>query len=302
MKPAPGRRSRRSAASVSGPDSGLSGRRESAGLFRGLARIVRIHNLGFPTVLWRGVLGGGLNMDQRIYSTGGLGEKTGAQAVAPEAALSPQDVDVRLPVYRVSAGYRVFQRAADLAIAGALLALLLIPCLLLAVAIVVESPGPVLFRQRRVGRRGRSFWFYKFRSMVADAEGQRKALLRLNEATGPIFKIRKDPRITRVGRFIRKYSIDEIPQLINVLKGDMSMVGPRPAIPSEVQQYSSRQKARLEAVPGLTGLWQISGRSDLSFEKSVELDLDYIAHQSCWLYLKILVLTVPAVIMARGAY
>ena len=202
----------------------------------------------------------------------------------------------------VSRGYLVFQRTLDMVVSVMALLLAFAPCVVIAIVIRLESPGPVLFRQKRVGKDGRVFWFYKLRSMVVDAESARHALHRMNEATGPIFKIRQDPRLTRVGRVIRKFSIDEVPQLFNVLKGDMSLVGPRPAIPSEVEQYTERQRARLLVLPGITGLWQISGRSDLPFEKCVELDLDYITNQSCLLYLRILLLTIPAVVLARGAY
>jgi lipopolysaccharide/colanic/teichoic acid biosynthesis glycosyltransferase len=124
----------------------------------------------------------------------------------------------------------------------------------------------------------------------------------MNEATGPMFKIKNDPRITRVGRFIRKYSIDELPQFLNVLAGQMSLVGPRPALPVEVAQYNSRQRVRLTVKPGITGLWQVSGRSDLPFERSIELDLEYIEHQSLRFYVMILFMTLPAVVKGRGAY
>jgi lipopolysaccharide/colanic/teichoic acid biosynthesis glycosyltransferase len=181
--------------------------------------------------------------------------------------------------------------------------LLLMPVfLVIAVAIRVDTPGSVLFKQKRVGQDGREFWFYKFRSMVVDAEAMRAALLQMNEASGPLFKMKQDPRITRIGRILRKYSLDELPQLINVIKGDMSLVGPRPALPVEVAQYQSEQLRRLEVRPGITGLWQVSGRSDLSFERSIELDIEFIEGQSIGLYVIILLKTLPAVLLGRGAY
>lgn len=198
--------------------------------------------------------------------------------------------------------YLLAQRALDIILSIIALLLLLAPCLIIAALIKLETPGPVLFKQKRVGKDGVIFWFLKFRSMVADAEAQRNALMKMNEASGPLFKIKNDPRVTRVGRFIRKYSLDELPQFINVLMGDMSLVGPRPALPAEVEQYTARQRARLSVLPGITGLWQVSGRSDLSFERSVELDLEFIQQQSLGIYWLILLMTIPAVLKGRGAY
>ncbi|MBP1466881.1 sugar transferase [Candidatus Chloroploca sp. M-50] len=171
-----------------------------------------------------------------------------------------------------------------------------------AVAIKLDSPGPVIFQQERVGKDGETFGCYKFRSMYVDAERRKAELLAKNEADGPVFKMKDDPRITRVGKIIRKLSIDELPQLFNVLKGEMSLVGPRPAIPSEVARYSYEQLGRLNAIPGITGLQQVSGRSNLDFKRWVELDLQYIVEQSLWKDIKILTLTIPAVIFSRGAY
>jgi exopolysaccharide biosynthesis polyprenyl glycosylphosphotransferase len=184
----------------------------------------------------------------------------------------------------------------------ALLVLLLPVMAILAVLVKLDSKGPILFKQYRVGENGQLFWFYKFRSMVIDAEARRAALEGLNEASGPLFKMKNDPRITRCGRWMRKYSIDELPQLLNVLKGDMSLVGPRPALPAEVEQYDQFQRRRLEVKPGITGLWQVSGRSDLTFEQSVKLDIDYIDRQSLWLDFTILLRTFGAVVKGRGAY
>jgi lipopolysaccharide/colanic/teichoic acid biosynthesis glycosyltransferase len=182
------------------------------------------------------------------------------------------------------------------------LVLLLPIFLFLALTISCDSRGPILFKQKRVGQNGEEFWFYKFRSMVADAEARKLALQKMNEGAGPLFKIKNDPRLTRCGRWMRKFSLDELPQLINVLRGDMSLVGPRPALPTEVATYTDRYRRRLAVKPGITGLWQIMGRSDLSFDRAIELDIEYIESMSIPLYLQILIRTVPAVISAKGAY
>ncbi|MCU0489982.1 MAG: exopolysaccharide biosynthesis polyprenyl glycosylphosphotransferase [Chloroflexaceae bacterium] len=174
--------------------------------------------------------------------------------------------------------------------------------LLTALAIKLDSPGPVFFRQTRVGKWGETFDCYKFRSMHIDAEERLKELIARNEADGPVFKIKNDPRITRVGRIIRKLSIDELPQIFNVLKGEMSWVGPRPAIPREVAQYTYEQVQRLQVIPGITGLQQVSGRSNVDFKRWIELDLQYIAEQSLWKDIQILLKTIPAVLFSRGAY
>lgn len=194
------------------------------------------------------------------------------------------------------------KRGLDLVLATLALSALLPLMLITVAAIKLESPGPVIFRQTRIGKWGKPFTCYKFRSMCIDAEVQKKALLRHNEVDGPIFKMQADPRVTRVGRIIRKLSIDELPQLFNVLKGDMSLVGPRPPVPQEVKQYKFDHLRRLDAVPGLTGLQQVSGRSDLSFERWVELDMQYIAQQSLRKDIEILLKTIPAVILGKGAY
>ncbi len=171
-----------------------------------------------------------------------------------------------------------------------------------ALLVKVTSPGPIFFKQERVGKWGEPFYCYKFRSMYIDAEARKAELMAVNEADGPVFKMKNDPRITPVGRIIRKFSIDELPQLYNVLRGDMSLVGPRPAVPKEVAEYSYDQLQRLGAIPGITGLQQVSGRSDLDFKRWVELDLQYIEEQSLWTDIKILLRTIPAVIFARGSY
>lgn len=189
-------------------------------------------------------------------------------------------------------------------ILGSAVALVLgLPLLLvLAAMIVIESRGPVFYRSVRIGRGGRPFVFYKLRSMVKDADRRREQLSHLNEADGPVFKIARDPRVTRIGRFIRTTSLDEIPQFWNVLKGDMSLVGPRPPIPEEVAQYEPWQLRRLDVRPGITCLWQISGRSRLGFEEWMRLDLQYIKRQSFLLDLRILIRTIPAVLSREGAY
>jgi exopolysaccharide biosynthesis polyprenyl glycosylphosphotransferase len=174
--------------------------------------------------------------------------------------------------------------------------------LLIALAVRLDTPGPALFKQRRVGSHGREFTIFKFRTMHVDAENRIQEISRLNESDGLLFKIREDPRVTRVGRILRRWSIDEAPQLINILFGTMSLVGPRPPLPSEVAQYTPDIARRLLVKPGLTGLWQISGRSDLSWEEAVRLDLYYVENWSPALDLSILWKTTFAVIASRGAY
>jgi exopolysaccharide biosynthesis polyprenyl glycosylphosphotransferase len=174
--------------------------------------------------------------------------------------------------------------------------------LALALLIRLDSPGGIIYKQTRVGRGGRPFTIYKFRSMRHGAELELDQVLPLNEQDGPIFKKRRDPRLTRAGRLIRRASLDELPQLFNVLKGDMSLVGPRPPLPNEVAQYEDWHRKRLQVAPGLTGLWQVSGRSSLNFEEMVVFDLAYIQNWSLSLDLSILLRTVPAVIAGRGAF
>ena len=174
--------------------------------------------------------------------------------------------------------------------------------LIIALAVKVTSRGPVFFKQVRVGRGGRYFYCYKFRSMCADAEAKKETLMHLNEASGPVFKIKNDPRITPIGGILRKFSLDELPQFINVLKGEMSIVGPRPPIPCEVNAYGPYERQRLAIRPGLTCLWQVSGRSNVSFERWVELDLLYIESMSFTHDLKIVLKTIPAVVLGSGAH
>ncbi len=198
---------------------------------------------------------------------------------------------------------KLAKRLFDILVSGTLL-MLLSPFLLLVVILIrLDSSGAVLFSQSRIGKKGVLFKMWKFRSMYKDAEHRKAALLKLNEMkNGVLFKMKKDPRITRVGRFIRKYSIDEIPQLWNVFTGDMSLVGPRPAIPSEVAQYTPYQRQRLQTTPGITCIWQVSGRSEIPFEQQVEMDLEYIRTQSFWNDMILLLKTLPAVIKAKGAF
>jgi len=187
--------------------------------------------------------------------------------------------------------------------ASAILVVLTSPIMLgTAIAIRLDSPGPIVFKQMRVGRWNTPFVCFKFRSMYIDAEARKEKLMAQNEATGPVFKMKRDPRVTKVGRIIRKLSIDELPQLFNVLHGDMSMVGPRPPVPKEVAQYTFDQLKRLDAIPGITGLQQISGRSDMTFKRWIELDMQYIAEQSLLKDIEIMFKTIPAVVSGRGAY
>jgi lipopolysaccharide/colanic/teichoic acid biosynthesis glycosyltransferase len=177
------------------------------------------------------------------------------------------------------------------------------PIMVVAViAVRLETPGPVFFRQYRLGRNGRPFLLYKIRSMTASAPDIRDSLEDDNEASGPVFKIKADPRITRVGRVLRKYSIDEMPQLFHVLFGQMSLVGPRPPIPAEVERYEPWQTERLAVKPGLTCIWQVSGRSDIGFDEWIRMDIEYVRNRNLWLDIKLLLLTIPAVLTARGAY
>ena len=174
--------------------------------------------------------------------------------------------------------------------------------LLTALLVKVTSPGPIIFSQVRVGKYGRHFKFYKFRSMYIDAEARKAELLKHNESgDGVIFKMKHDPRITPVGRFIRKFSIDELPQLFNVLLGDMSLVGPRPPLPSEVKSYTIEERKRLNITPGITCIWQVSGRSETTYERRIMLDMYYINNWSIWLDYYIFLKTIKEVLVGRGA-
>ncbi len=194
------------------------------------------------------------------------------------------------------------KRAFDLVFSATVILLGSPVLLLIALAIRLDSRGPVLFRQVRVGRNGRTFDLWKFRTMCVDAEARLAQLRALNEVSGPVFKMRNDPRVTRVGRWLRKTSLDEFPQFWNVLRGDMSIVGPRPPIPAEVERYESWQRRRLSVRPGITCIWQVSGRSTVDFDQWMELDLQYIDNWSLMGDINIVLKTVPAVLFGRGAH
>ena len=227
----------------------------------------------------------------------------------PECVSSPETATERFsarfsdPVFATHAvPHATLKRFCDIVISLCILLLVSPIMIVSALAVKLTSKGPVIFKQVRVGRGGRYFWCYKFRSMCIDAESKKKQLMHLNEASGPVFKMKRDPRITPVGAFIRKFSIDELPQFFNVLKGEMSLVGPRPPVPSEVAQYTEYHRGRLAVQPGLTCLWQVGGRSNVSFERWVELDLLYIETMSFNNDVKILVQTIPAVLKGSGAH
>jgi exopolysaccharide biosynthesis polyprenyl glycosylphosphotransferase len=272
-----------------------------------LARVLQRHpvDLVIVTLPWRS--------RDRIVRLVGMCEAAGIRVrIVPDLfqmSLNRVDVDslngIPLIAVREPAlhgwGVRV-KRGLDIALSLTLLVLLAPLIAVIALAIRLNSPGPVFFLQQRVGRDGRLFTCFKFRSMVDGADGVRGDLMDRNEATGPIFKIKSDPRTTQVGRVIRRLSLDELPQLWNVLSGDMSLVGPRPPMPCEVENYAEWHRRRLDVAPGLTGLWQVSGRSDLTFDEMVMLDLFYAENWSLGLDLRILLRTVPSVLRGTGAY
>lgn len=210
----------------------------------------------------------------------------------------------KLLIWEISLGSLFFiKRTVDI-VASGLGMLVFSPVFLgLMILIVLEDGWPVFYSQPRVGQNGHVFRFYKFRSMVRDADKIKEKLKEQNESEdGVIFKMKNDPRITRIGRFIRRYSLDELPQLFNVFIGDMSLVGPRPPIPSEVAQYSLEDRKRLHVKPGITCIWQVSGRSDIPFKEQVQLDVQYIRNQGIWNDIKLLLQTIPAVLLGKGAY
>lgn len=213
-------------------------------------------------------------------------------------------IQIRMLIWNITIGAsKSFKRFMDILLS--ILAILIgSPVFLITAALVkLSSPGPIIFSQVRVGKYGRHFKFYKFRSMYIDAEARKAELMKHNESgDGVIFKMKCDPRITPVGRFIRKFSIDELPQLFNVLLGDMSLVGPRPPLPSEVRSYSLDERKRLNVTPGITCIWQVSGRSELPFSKQIALDKQYISSQSAWKDFLILLKTVPAILTGKGAW
>lgn len=210
-----------------------------------------------------------------------------------QVIITPEDLDK--PVYE--AVKRIFD------VLFSLLALVVLSPVFLVTAIAVRRDGgKALYKQIRIGKGNKPFYMYKFRSMCPNAENMQDELMKYNEMDGPVFKIKDDPRITKVGRFIRKYSIDELPQLVNILKGDMSIVGPRPPLPKEVAQYTSYQSQRLLVTPGLTCFWQAYGRSNLSFEDWMDMDMKYIKRRSILLDISLILRTINAVLFKRGAY
>lgn len=226
-----------------------------------------------------------------------------------QLSLSRLDVDdiggiplIGIKETRISRLGRLFKRALDVLVAVVGLLVLALPMAVVAALIRLESPGPALFRQTRVGERGRPITIYKFRSMRQGAEEELARLREYNEASGPLFKMKDDPRQTGLGRLLRRTSFDELPQLFNVLRGEMSVVGPRPGLPEEVAQYLPWHRQRLEVQPGITGLWQVSGRSDLTFDEMCLLDIYYIENWSLWLDLEVMLRTVPRVLFGSGAY
>jgi lipopolysaccharide/colanic/teichoic acid biosynthesis glycosyltransferase len=240
----------------------------------------------------------------------GIAESTVRRATVsvgqtPPAASSAPPKVLEMPIAEANGGgfyLNYVKRAID--IVGAVVGLILFApiILLFAVLIKLDSKGPVFYKADRLGKGAKPFTFYKLRSMYTGAHESRDNLMHLNQVKGPVFKLFDDPRITRIGRFMRKCSIDEMPQMYNVLKGDMSLVGPRPPIPEEVEKYEPWQLRRLSLKPGITCLWQISGRSRLGFDEWMRLDIEYINNQSFWMDMKILLRTIPAVLLREGAY
>ncbi|WP_286197601.1 sugar transferase [Bacillus sp. ISL-34] len=225
------------------------------------------------------------------------------KAVAVEQRVASSDHLLTADQVNADLNYLRMKRLTD--IIGSLIGLiLLLPVFMIVVIFIkIEDPkGPIFFKQVRIGKDETEFYMYKFRSMVTDAEDKLKDILALNEVSGAMFKMKEDPRVTKIGKFIRKTSIDELPQLWNVLKGEMSLVGPRPPLTREVEQYTSFDKQRLLVTPGCTGLWQVSGRNSLSFEEMVDLDIQYINNRSIYRDIKIILKTVKCMINSDGAY
>ncbi len=231
-----------------------------------------------------------------------LGELRIPKANAPEAAerFSPHFWDPQIP--HVTIRYAILKRLLDVIFASVALLLLAVVMIPVAIAIKLEDRGPVIFRRACVGRGGRLYWCYKFRSMCVDAEQKKQELLAKNEMGGPFFKMKEDPRVTRVGAFIRKRSIDELPQFVNVLQGDMSIVGPRMLSPEETVGYSQRNRLRFAVRPGLTCIWQVSGRATITAERRMEMDVEYVETMSLWGDIKLILQTIPVVLTGRGAY
>jgi len=238
-------------------------------------------------------------VDVDVHISSGLFEVLTSRVVVNEIAGVPL---ITVKGISLSRGNLLVKRVFDLTVAGLIVLLGLPIWATIAALIKLTSPGPVFYGQTRVGRAGERFEMLKFRSMYVDADARLAELTAVNEASGPLFKMKDDPRVTSIGKWLRKFSFDEFPQLINVLKGEMSLVGPRPPLPREVELYSVKDWRRLEVVPGMTGLWQVSGRSSLTFDEMVALDLFYIENWSVALDVTLMFRTVPAVLFARGAY
>jgi lipopolysaccharide/colanic/teichoic acid biosynthesis glycosyltransferase len=246
-------------------------------------------------------VGAGLGRESRSGASAGGAMERGA--LKTQAAVIA-DISLIVPWSAASGSFycRYGKRLFDI-FASVIGLVLSFPILALAMVLIrLDSAGPVIYASRRLGCSGVPFRFYKLRSMYNGAHESKRRLLHLNEVDGPAFKLANDPRVTRVGRWLRRTSVDELPQLWNVLKGDMSLVGPRPPIPEEVEKYEPWQRRRLDVKPGITCLWQISGRSKLGFNEWMRLDLEYIKHRSFRLDIKILLRTVPAVLSQEGAY
>ena len=212
------------------------------------------------------------------------------------------DLTVVLPQRRWYSYTSTLKRLLDIVIASVVLVATLPIWLVIVMAIKIDSPGPAIFVQERIGLRGRRFRFYKFRSMTDGADRMKDRMRHLSEVDGPVFKVRSDPRITKIGRLMRRTSLDELPQLINVLRGEMSIVGPRPAVPDEVAHYRPNDIIRLAVKPGLTCWWQVRGRSTVDFDTWMAYDREYVYGLSFWIDVQILISTVKAVLSCRGAY
>jgi exopolysaccharide biosynthesis polyprenyl glycosylphosphotransferase len=207
-----------------------------------------------------------------------------------------------LPQRRAIGGISLLvKRGTDILISGLTLLLLLPLLLVISIAIKLDSTGPVLYSSERLGKKGQVFRCFKFRSMICDADKHRAEIMHLNERDGVLFKVSNDPRTTKVGRILRRYSIDELPQFVNVLRGDMSIVGPRPALAGEVRNYKATHLRRFDVIPGITGLWQVQARQDPSFDSYISLDLSYIDNWSIWLDLKIIMRTISVVLSGTGS-
>jgi exopolysaccharide biosynthesis polyprenyl glycosylphosphotransferase len=237
--------------------------------------------------------------DIDVHISSGLFEVLTSRVIVTEVAGVPL---ITVKGISLSKGNVLTKRIFDLAVSFLIVLIGLPVWLIIAAAIKLTSTGPILYSQERIGLNGKTFGMYKFRSMYADADKRFAEVMADNEASGPLFKMKEDPRVTSAGKWLRKFSLDEFPQIINVIRGEMSLVGPRPPLPREVVNYSRHDWRRMEVVPGMTGLWQVSGRSSLTFDEMVRLDLFYIENWSVGLDITLIFRTVPAVLFARGAY